>query len=69
MLSEELLLEYHKKNKGIIILISHSIKQCQRLCDEVLFFDNGRIVERNKSPLIFDDPRDKRLKEFLEYDV
>lgn len=51
------IIEYHKKEKNILILISHSMEETAKLCDKVLILDRG-------SQVIFDSPRNV----FKEYE-
>lgn len=51
------IIEYHKKEKNILILISHSMEETAKLCDKVLVLDRG-------SQVIFDSPRNV----FKEYE-
>lgn len=60
------IIEYHKKEKNILILISHSMEETAKLCDKVLVLDRG-------SQVIFDSPRNvfkeyKKLKN-LDLDI
>ncbi len=51
------IIEYHKKEKNILILISHSMEETAKLCDKVLVLDRG-------SQVIFDSTRNV----FKEYE-
>ena len=51
------IIEYHKKEKNILILISQSMEETAKLCDKVLVLDRG-------SQVIFDSPRNV----FKEYE-
>lgn len=58
--------EYHKKEKNILILISHSMEETAKLCDKILVLDRGNQV-------IFDSPQNvfkehKKLKN-LDLDI
>ena len=48
-----------------MVVVSHEMKFAKEAADEVLFMDNGVIVERGKPNDIFDNPRQDRTKQFL----
>lgn len=48
-----------------MVVVSHEMKFAKEAADEVLFMDNGVIVERGKPSDIFDNPQQDRTKQFL----
>ncbi|ASN04634.1 amino acid ABC transporter ATP-binding protein [Virgibacillus necropolis] len=48
-----------------MVVVSHEMKFAKEAADEVLFMDNGVIVERGKPTDIFNDPQHDRTKQFL----
>lgn len=48
-----------------MVVVSHEMKFAKEAADEVLFMDNGVIVERGKPNDIFDNPKQDRTKQFL----
>lgn len=48
-----------------MVVVSHEMKFAKEAADEVLFMDNGIIVERGKPNDIFDSPKQDRTKQFL----
>lgn len=48
-----------------MVVVSHEMKFAKEAADEVLFMDNGVIVERGKPNDIFDNPQQDRTKQFL----
>ena len=54
-------------NDGMTMLIvSHELNFIKNFCTKVVFIDDGKIVEEGESKSIFDNPKDERLKSFLE---
>ena len=54
-------------NEGMTMLIvSHELNFIKNFCTKVIFIDDGKIVEEGESKVIFDNPKDERLKSFLE---
>lgn len=48
-----------------IIMVTHNLFQARRLADEVLFMNEGRIIEQGAGQLLFEQPRDERTAAFL----
>ena len=46
-LLENVIVEFHKKEKGIYIISSHDIECLQNVCDKCLLLHNGQIREIN----------------------
>lgn len=53
-------------NGMTMIIVSHELNFIKNFCTKVVFIDDGKIVEEGESKVIFDKPRDERLKSFLE---
>ena len=53
------------KAQGVgVMLITHQLGFAHRAADQILFFDQGRIIEQG-TPAILDTPQTPRLQEFL----
>lgn len=48
-----------------MIVVSHEMNFIKNFTTKVLFMDEGRIIESNTPEELFNNPKDKRLKEFL----
>lgn len=48
-----------------MIIVTHEMGFAREVADEVIFIDNGVIAESGDPKIIFDNPKTKRLKEFL----
>lgn len=53
-------------NGMTMIIVSHELNFIKNFCTKVVFIDDGKIVEEGESKVIFDNPKDERLKSFLE---
>ncbi|WLV25377.1 amino acid ABC transporter ATP-binding protein [Aciduricibacillus chroicocephali] len=54
-------------NEGMtMVVVTHEMRFAQEVADEVLFFDQGTIVERGTPEAIFTNPREERTKRFLD---
>lgn len=50
-LAEELIRNYHKENKGILILITHSMEQAERMADTFLYLEDGKMINKQEEKL------------------
>jgi len=48
-----------------MILVTHEMGFAKKFADRVIFMDNGKIVEEGHAKKIFNNPKSKRLKDFL----
>jgi polar amino acid transport system permease protein len=46
-------------------VVTHEMGFARKVADQVVFMDEGRIVEAGPPGQIFDNPRSERLKRFL----
>lgn len=49
-----------------MIVVTHEMRFASEVADEVLFMDQGVIVERGKPEQIFHSPKEERTKQFLQ---
>ena len=48
-----------------MVVVTHEIGFARRVADEIIFMDQGRIVERGDAERFFTNPRHERSKQFL----
>jgi L-cystine transport system ATP-binding protein len=48
-----------------MIVVTHEMRFARDVADEVIFMDQGVVVERNKPDEIFTNPKEERTKKFL----
>ena len=48
-----------------MIVVSHEMNFIKNFTNKVIFMDDGKIIEENTPEELFNNPKDKRLKEFL----
>lgn len=63
LIAEKLIQDYKKETNCTVFIVTHSVSQAERLADEILFFDNGKLIESGKN--IISDPQSDALKIFL----
>lgn len=60
---EELLAEL--KTTYTIVIVTHNMQQAARISDKTAFFLNGELIEFDNTPMIFQNPRDKRTEDYI----
>jgi len=66
MVGEVLELMRQLANDGMtMIVVTHEMGFAKEVASRVLFMDEGRIVEQNKPEIFFEQPKNKRLQDFL----
>ncbi|MBR1456157.1 MAG: ABC transporter ATP-binding protein [Oscillospiraceae bacterium] len=65
--AEGLIAGYCKETGCAVLLITHSIRQAQRLADEVLFLHRGELAERGSAAQLLAAPAREETKSFLEF--
>ena len=60
---EELIVEL--KKDLTIIIVTHNLQQAARVSETTAFFLLGEMVEFDKTPQIFTNPRDKRTEDYI----
>lgn len=48
-----------------VLMVTHNVRQIQRISDYVFFMDAGEIIEHNFTNDIFSNPKDERVRSFL----
>ena len=62
---EKLLLEL--KNELTIIIVTHNLAQAKRIADNVIYMEDGQIIETGTAISLFENPEDYRTKEYFKY--
>lgn len=46
-------------------MVTHNMQQAARVSDETAFFLNGKLIEHDKTDVIFTKPRDKKTEDYI----
>ena len=66
LLAESEIMKY-KEQGPAVLLITHSLQQARRIADEIIYFDNGVLVEQGSSEELLSSPKDERTAKFIEF--
>lgn len=65
MFIEEMLREL--KKEYTIVIVTHNLVQAKRIGDNIIFMDNGEIIEVGKTKEFFSNPKENLSKEYIRY--
>lgn len=66
LVAERLVKEYRTELNAGIILITHSLKQAQRIADYVVFMEKGCVIEQGETAACLANPKTASLARFVE---
>ena len=66
-LTEEAVRGYRDETGAAVLFVTHDIRQAERIADEVLFMDGGRILEHAGADAFFKLPGTDAGRRFLEF--
>lgn len=66
VLAEQLLARYRQKTGCTLILVTHSLRQAERLTENAMFLGSGRLVECGPTKAMISSPRFEETKRFIE---
>lgn len=66
-LAAEKLIRKKADEGSAVLLITHSVRQAQRIADEIIYLEKGLLAERGKTAALLSDPQDERTRRFLEF--
>lgn len=49
-----------------MVVVSHEMRFAKAVADEVIFMDQGKIIERSKPSTMFTSPKEERTRQFLD---
>ena len=67
MVMERVLGDFYEKKRPTILMVTHNIQQAKRLSREVLFIDEGKIMERGPTVKVLEHPDQARTKNFIQW--
>ena len=62
---ERMLRKINEKEETTVILVTHNLVQAKRVCKEVLFMNQGKVVEFGISETVLRDPKQELTKRFV----
>lgn len=66
---ENIVREYGRNGKGVVIFTTHNMFEAKRLADRILLLVDGRIVEEGDAAEFFASPHDDRAAKFVRGEI
>ena len=66
-LAEKLIRDYVHETGCALVLVTHSLRQAQRLGDDVFFFHEGRLAESGPAGQMLEAPKEAVTRQFLDF--
>ena len=67
LLAEQKILEYVRSSGCAMLLVTHSLRQAERLADRVLYFHRGKLLEAGPKEQMLEHPQKEETRQFLEF--
>lgn len=64
-LASENLIKNVLNDEKTVIMVTHDFYQAQRIADYIIFMDKGKIIEQGEKDIVFNSPKDSRVKMML----
>lgn len=65
-LIEDMIINLARNRDITVVMVTHNIFQARRIADQVIFIDQGQVVEMNPAKKIFNDPDHEKTRLFVE---
>ena len=65
--AEKMILAYRDRTNCAVVLITHSIQQARRVSDQILYLENGRLIENGKTDQMLREPSKPETERFLQF--
>ncbi|MTI85151.1 MAG: phosphate ABC transporter ATP-binding protein [Firmicutes bacterium] len=62
---EQLIRRLNQEKRTTVIMVTHNIFQAQRIADDIIFINEGELIEKASAEHIFSAPQDKRTWQFI----
>ncbi len=63
---ENMICQMNREKKITVVMVTHNVFQARRIANEVIFIENGKVVEMGPTKKIFSDPEKEKTRLFVE---
>lgn len=63
---QEIVEDLSRRDHMTMIIVTHQMNFAAKIADEVIFLENGKILEKSSGKEFFEHPKTERAREFLE---
>ncbi len=65
-LIEEMIVKLARTKKITVVMVTHNVFQARRIADQVIFLDQGEIIEMGPTEKLFTSPENEKTRLFVE---
>ena len=65
--AENLIRTYRNRTNCSVLLITHSLQQARRLSDQILYLEDGHLIETADTQRLLQNPKEQKTKRFLQF--
>jgi len=65
---EKIIIKSNRENNTTILFVTHNVAQAKRVCDDVIFIDEGSIVEYGDKEMVILSPKTEKARRYLSFE-
>ena len=63
---EKMICQMSREKNITVVMVTHNVFQARRIADDVIFIDNGKVVEMGPTEKVFNNPKNERTRMYVE---
>ncbi len=65
-LIEKMICQMNREKNITVVIVTHNVFQARRIADEVIFIENGKVVEMGPTEKVFTNPEQEKTRLYVE---
>ncbi len=65
-LIEKMICQMSREKNITVVMVTHNVFQARRIADDVIFIENGKVVEMGATEKVFNNPKNERTRMYVE---
>lgn len=65
-LIEKMICQMSREKNITVVMVTHNVFQARRIADDVIFIENGKVVEMGPTEKVFNNPKNSRTRMYVE---
>ncbi len=63
---EKMICQMSREKSITVVMVTHNVFQARRIADDVIFIENGKVVEMGPTEKVFNNPKNERTRMYVE---
>lgn len=63
---EKMICQMSREKNITVVMVTHNVFQARRIADDVIFIENGKVVEMGPTEKVFNNPKNERTRMYVE---